>query len=210
MTRAETYGDLARLEQLLDEHASLAALDPGKLPAVRAQIWTLIQAARLDHDLGLSSRPHDVEFDDFLLHVDGWLCEVKDAQIRDGLHVGEAPPATSGSGWSWPCSRPPLGRQRGRCRAAGALGLAEEARPPGRGGPGEAQARALVEAMELAGWRAGPNAAWSPTSRRRPRTVERLPPRGRGWSRGWSRPPRARAVRTPWTAATCGGRAGRR
>src|SRR5260370_18073278 len=74
MTRAETYGDLARLEQLLDEHASIAALDPAKLPAVRAQIWTLIQAARLDHDLGLDSRPHDAEFDDFVLHVDGLLC----------------------------------------------------------------------------------------------------------------------------------------
>lgn len=92
MARAETYGDIARLEQLLDEHATIAAMDPAKLPAIRAQIWTLIQAARLDHDLGLDDRPHDTEFDDFILHVDGWLCEVKDAQIRDGLHVlGEAP-----------------------------------------------------------------------------------------------------------------------
>jgi cobaltochelatase CobN len=92
MTRAEAYGDLARLEQLMDEHAAVAALDPAKLPAIRAQIWTLIQAAKLDHDLGLESRPQTEEFDDFLLHVDGWLCEVKDAQIRDGLHVlGEAP-----------------------------------------------------------------------------------------------------------------------
>src|SRR6202171_2236341 len=84
MTRAETYGDLARLEQLMDEHAAVAALDPAKLPAIRAQIWTLIQAAKLDHDLGLQDRPQTEEFDDFLLHVDGWLCEVKDAQIRDG------------------------------------------------------------------------------------------------------------------------------
>jgi cobaltochelatase CobN len=92
MARAESYGDLARLEQLLDEHASIAAMDPAKLPAIRAQIWTLIQAAKLDHDLGIGDRPHDAEFDDFLLHVDGWLCEVKDAQIRDGLHVlGLAP-----------------------------------------------------------------------------------------------------------------------
>ncbi|MFL6124187.1 cobaltochelatase subunit CobN [Actinophytocola sp.] len=92
MARAESYGDLARLEQLLDEHASIAAMDPAKLPAIRAQIWTLIQAAKLDHDLGVGDRPHDAEFDDFLLHVDGWLCEVKDAQIRDGLHVlGVAP-----------------------------------------------------------------------------------------------------------------------
>ncbi|WP_033292215.1 cobaltochelatase subunit CobN [Amycolatopsis jejuensis] len=92
MARAESYGDLARLEQLLDEHANIAAMDPAKLPAIRAQIWTLIQAAKLDHDLGVGERPHDAEFDDFLLHIDGWLCEVKDAQIRDGLHIlGAAP-----------------------------------------------------------------------------------------------------------------------
>ena len=93
MARAESYGDIARLEQLMDEHAQIAALDPAKLPAIRAQIWTLIQAAKLDHDLGLDARPHDAEFDDFLLHVDGWLCQIKDAQIRDGLHVLGAAPA---------------------------------------------------------------------------------------------------------------------
>jgi cobaltochelatase CobN len=159
MTRAETYGDLARLEQLLDEHASLAALDPGKLPAVRAQIWTLIQAARLDHDLGLSSRPHDVEFDDFLLHVDGWLCEVKDAQIRDGLHVlGVAPAGAERVGlvlamlqarqlWSGQAGAMPGLRE--------ALGLAEDGSASRTEvDQVERQARALVEAMELAGWRA--------------------------------------------------------
>jgi cobaltochelatase CobN len=160
MTRAETYGDLARLEQLLDEHASLAALDPGKLPAVRAQIWTLIQAARLDHDLGLSSRPHDVEFDDFLLHVDGWLCEVKDAQIRDGLHVlGVAPAGAERVGlvlamlqarqlWSGHAGAMPGLRE--------ALGLAEDGSATRTEvDQVERQARALVEAMELAGWRPG-------------------------------------------------------
>ncbi|TNC24566.1 cobaltochelatase subunit CobN [Amycolatopsis alkalitolerans] len=92
MARAESYGDLARLEQLMDEHANIAAMDPAKLPAIRAQIWTLIQAAKLDHDLGIAQRPHDAEFDEFLLHIDGWLCEIKDAQIRDGLHIlGHAP-----------------------------------------------------------------------------------------------------------------------
>jgi cobaltochelatase CobN len=160
MTRAETYGDLARLEQLLDEHASLAALDPGKLPAVRAQIWTLIQAARLDHDLGLSSRPHDLEFDDFLLHVDGWLCEVKDAQIRDGLHVlGVAPAGAERVGlvlamlqarqlWSGHAGAMPGLRE--------ALGLAEDGSATRTEvDQVERQARALVEAMELAGWRPG-------------------------------------------------------
>src|SRR5215218_4608647 len=93
MARAESYGDIARLEQLLDEHANVAAMDPAKLPAVRAQIWTLIQAAKLDHDLGLSDRPEDDRFDELVLHVDGWLCEIKDSQIRDGLHVLGVPPS---------------------------------------------------------------------------------------------------------------------
>jgi len=92
MARADTYGDLAKLEQLLDEYATVSALDPAKLPAVRAQIWTLIQSAQLHHDLHIDARPGDAEFDDFVLHVDGYLCEVKDAVIRDGLHVlGSAP-----------------------------------------------------------------------------------------------------------------------
>jgi cobaltochelatase CobN len=92
MARADSYGDIARLEQLLDEHANVAAMDPAKLPAVRAQIWTLLQAAKLDHDLGLNERPEDDHFDEMVLHVDGWLCEIKDSQIRDGLHVLGTPP----------------------------------------------------------------------------------------------------------------------
>ncbi|NNG20841.1 cobaltochelatase subunit CobN [Naumannella sp. ID2617S] len=87
MARAESYGDLNRLEQLLDEYGNVTAMDPAKAPALRQEIWTLIQAAKMDHDLGLSERPDDDAFDDFIMHVDGWLCEVKDVQIRDGLHV---------------------------------------------------------------------------------------------------------------------------
>jgi cobaltochelatase CobN len=159
MTRAETYGDLARLEQLLDEHASIAALDPAKLPAVRAQIWTLIQAARLDHDLGLDARPQTEEFDDFILHVDGWLCEVKDAQIRDGLHVlGVAPEGPARVGlvlamlqarqiWSGQSAAMPGLRE--------ALGLTEDGTPArAEVDRVEAVARRLVEGMENAGWRA--------------------------------------------------------
>ncbi|MEU4193821.1 cobaltochelatase subunit CobN [Kribbella sp. NPDC026611] len=92
MARAETYGDMAKLEYLLDEYATVSALDPEKVPTLRAQIWTLIQAAQLHHDLHTSDKPADDEFDEFVLHLDGYLCEIKDVQIRDGLHIlGGAP-----------------------------------------------------------------------------------------------------------------------
>ncbi|MBY8886681.1 cobaltochelatase subunit CobN [Streptomyces sp. PTM05] len=155
MARADSYGDIARLEQLLDEHASIAAMDPAKLPAIRSQIWTLIQAAKLDHDLGLDDRPHDAEFDDFLLHVDGWLCEIKDAQIRDGLHVlGQAPTGPERVNlvlailrarqiWGGSAALPGLRE---------ALGLDESAATRTDADDAEARARELVEAMEAAGW----------------------------------------------------------
>src|SRR5690606_21442382 len=53
MTRAETYGDLAKLEQLLDTYAAVQAMDPAKAPAVRAQVWEQLVAAEMHRDLGL-------------------------------------------------------------------------------------------------------------------------------------------------------------
>jgi cobaltochelatase CobN len=156
MARAESYGDIARLEQLMDEHAQIAALDPAKLPAIRAQIWTLIQAAKLDHDLGLDSRPHDAEFDDFLLHVDGWLCQIKDAQIRDGLHVlGAAPAGQARVDLVLAILR---ARQMWGGQAQALPGLREALGHVERSGDRagtdevEASARALVAAMENAEW----------------------------------------------------------
>lgn len=91
MARAESYGDITRLEQLLDEHANIASMDPAKLPAIRQEIWTLLQAAKMDKDLGWEERPDEDAFDDQIMEIDGWLCEIKDAAIRGGLHIlGEA------------------------------------------------------------------------------------------------------------------------
>ncbi|MFE6615695.1 cobaltochelatase subunit CobN [Amycolatopsis sp. NPDC057786] len=157
MARAESYGDMARLEQLLDEHANIAAMDPAKLPAVRAQIWTLIQAAKLDHDLGVEERPHDAEFDDFLLHIDGWLCEVKDAQIRDGLHIlGAAPEGKARINLVLAMLRAQQmwgGKQGAVPGLRSALGLKENSDAPlSEVDAIEQTARSLVEAMEARDW----------------------------------------------------------
>ncbi|MFD4401417.1 cobaltochelatase subunit CobN [Nocardia sp. NPDC058499] len=159
MARAESYGDISRLEQLLDEHANISALDPAKLPAIRQQIWTLMRAAKMDHDLGLAERPEEEVFDDMLLHVDGWLCEIKDVQIRDGLHIlGRAPAGASEVDlvlamlrarqlWGGEMSVPGLRE---------ALGLSEsgdEARE--RVDAVESRARELLVALQAAQWSSG-------------------------------------------------------
>jgi cobaltochelatase CobN len=155
MARAESYGDIARLEQLLDEHANIASMDPAKLPAIRGEIWQLMQAAQMHRDLGLDERPDDEEFDDFILHVDGWLCEIKDAQIRDGLHVlGAAPTGQArvnlvlsilraGQVWGGVGNAVPGLRAALGLKDATDLTAVDEA---------EARARDLVERMEAAGW----------------------------------------------------------
>ncbi|MCR6488797.1 cobaltochelatase subunit CobN [Amycolatopsis sp. OK19-0408] len=165
MARAESYGDMARLEQLLDEHANIAAMDPAKLPAIRAQIWTLIQAAKLDHDLGVDERPHDAEFDDFLLHIDGWLCEVKDAQIRDGLHIlGAAPVGEARVNLVLAMLRATQmwgGKQGAVPGLRSALGLKEDA-PMSEVDAIEKTARELVQTMEMRGWDATAVASVAP------------------------------------------------
>ncbi|GAA3600876.1 cobaltochelatase subunit CobN [Marihabitans asiaticum] len=155
MARAEAYGDIARLEQLLDEHANIAAMDPAKLPAIRGEIWQLMRSAEMHRDLGLEERPEDEDFDDFLLHVDGWLCEIKDAQIRDGLHIlGTAPTGEARVNLVLSVLRAAqvwggVGHAVPGLRSA--LGLTEDA-PLHRVDEVEGVARRLVETMEEAGW----------------------------------------------------------
>jgi len=156
MARAESYGDIAKLEQLLDEYANIAAMDPAKLPAIRAQIWTLMKAAEMHRDLGLDDRPGDEEFDDFILHVDGWLCEVKDAQIRDGLHIlGQAPEGEARVNLVLAILRATQiwgGSNNALPGLRAALDLKENAESLNAVDAIEAQARGLILAMEEADW----------------------------------------------------------
>ncbi|MBM6404204.1 cobaltochelatase subunit CobN [Phycicoccus sp. CSK15P-2] len=156
MARAESYGDIARLEQLLDEYGNVSVMDPAKAPALRGEIWTLIQAAQMHHDLGIEERPDDETFDDFVMHVDGWLCEVKDVQIRDGLHVlGQPPEGPQLVDLTLAILRAAqvFGGQRGAVPGLrSALGLAEGESSTARTDEVEACARRLVEAVAEAGW----------------------------------------------------------
>ena len=92
MTTADSYGNIAKLEQLMDEHYQCQTLDPAKLPTLETQIWEMVQQAELHRDLGVDRHPDD--FGEFMLEIDGYLCEIKDAQIKDGLHTLGQPPTS--------------------------------------------------------------------------------------------------------------------
>ncbi|HLJ94731.1 MAG TPA: cobaltochelatase subunit CobN, partial [Gemmataceae bacterium] len=92
MTQAGTYGELQQLEHLLDEYYTVQTLDPGKAPLVQERILQLIDQAQLYRDLECRPDPGAEPLPQLLQRVDGYLCEIKEAQIRDGLHVlGQLP-----------------------------------------------------------------------------------------------------------------------
>ena len=124
MTTADGYGELAELMQLVDEYYQVEMLDPSKMPLLQQQIWDLIRQAHLEDDLKhLMQQDHGDhmhEWDDaadaptarrsrwprcaaarfahLVQDLDGYLCELAGAQIRDGLHIFGQVPAGRAAG----------------------------------------------------------------------------------------------------------------
>ncbi|MGN6486904.1 MAG: cobaltochelatase subunit CobN [Devosia sp.] len=87
LTRAETYGPLKDLEALLDEYYAASGMDRRRLAGLRKRILDFARDTRLDRDIGLV--PDETEN---LRRIDTFLCDLKEAQIRDGLHIfGQSP-----------------------------------------------------------------------------------------------------------------------
>ncbi|AIS17777.1 cobalamin biosynthesis protein CobN [Pseudomonas rhizosphaerae] len=126
LTRAETYGPLRDLELLADEYYDAQLLDPRRAQALEKDILALVRETRIDHELQMAE---GAEAAVWLPRLDTYLCDLKESQIRDGLHVfGESP--------------------QGRLRADTLLALLRIPRGDGR----DAEAslvRALAKAFEL-------------------------------------------------------------
>ncbi|WP_244829496.1 cobaltochelatase subunit CobN [Caballeronia sp. TF1N1] len=87
LTRAENYGPLQDLERQVDEYYEALMVDTRRAKLLRKSILANIVENRLHEELGLDA-PGDLQGEDTLLtRADAYLCELKEAQIRDGLHV---------------------------------------------------------------------------------------------------------------------------
>ncbi len=90
LMRAGTHGDAAELETLIDEYAAADGLDRRRAALLRRDILERAEASGLLVESGAS---RDLGEDAALARLDAYLCDVKDLQIRDGLHVFATPPA---------------------------------------------------------------------------------------------------------------------
>ncbi len=88
LTRAEAYGPLKDLEALVDEYYEAAGIDPRRIEVLKKEILAMTSATGLGEDAGLTGEDIDTD----LATLDAYLCELKEAQIRDGLHIfGQSP-----------------------------------------------------------------------------------------------------------------------
>src|SRR5439155_13631729 len=89
LTRAGSYGPQAELEWLIDEYYEAARGDPRRVAPPAVEILERARAAGIDRDCGIAAGE---DLPRALQKLDGFLCELKELQIRDGLHVlGESP-----------------------------------------------------------------------------------------------------------------------
>ncbi|MBD2108136.1 cobaltochelatase subunit CobN [Nodosilinea sp. FACHB-13] len=99
LTRAELYGPLEKLEGLVDEYYEAQSLDPSRLTLIGDRILTLLNDTHLLDEISPthppihpSTHPPSSPLPTLLPTLDTYLCDLKEAQIRDGLHIfGQCP-----------------------------------------------------------------------------------------------------------------------
>jgi len=88
-----TPGRLARLEALLDEFSNADGLDPRRRDRLIGDIQDEAAARGVTQDLGIPPGASPAEA---LGRIDRFVCEVKESQFGDGLHVWGRAPAKPG------------------------------------------------------------------------------------------------------------------
>lgn len=131
LTRAETYGPLQLLERQMDEYYEALSLDPRRAKRLQQAILDQVLTHGLHADLGFEAPADNAARQRLLERLDAYLCEIKESQIRDGLHVfGQSP--------------------TGRQRADTLLALARF--PRGKGAGEASLLRAIAADLGLAGF----------------------------------------------------------
>ena len=97
MARAESYGELLQIENLVDEYYQALGLDNRRAALLRRKILDMLEDTNLLREI--NPDPMDAPIasttnndDEVLNQLDTYLCDLKEAQIRHGLHrFGQLP-----------------------------------------------------------------------------------------------------------------------
>ncbi len=87
--RAGLYGDLTKIESLIDEYHESVFISKKRSEYLQTSIESLLSKNMLSNlvDLEFEEQLSENSFDQKLNTIDSYLCEIKESQIRTGLHV---------------------------------------------------------------------------------------------------------------------------
>ena len=92
LKKSGTPDRMVRLESLLDEFSNADGLDPKRRDRLQELIRNEAQAIGLENDLGLKQATSTAEA---ITRIDRFVCDIKDSQFGDGLHIfGRIPEIT--------------------------------------------------------------------------------------------------------------------
>ena len=90
MTQADSYGELERLEDLIDQYRKVELTSPNRARQVANQIVEFVEETEVDADIAGPAMGEQVET--FINRLEAYLYDLSSAQIRSGLHVLGSPP----------------------------------------------------------------------------------------------------------------------
>ncbi|MCG8624935.1 MAG: cobaltochelatase subunit CobN [Proteobacteria bacterium] len=188
LTEAGSHGVMAELETSMDEYYEASGMDGVRSRALMAEIIEVAEAGGLLKDCGIGAEDDD---DEKLRKLDNFLCDIKEMQIKDGLHVyGKGVPPSHVDGLLLAMLRTPRGEGEGEESLIRALAadifageadfdpLVAEASTAWRGSKpsllqaiskapwrtaGDTRERLSLLAAELVGGRRKPEAGWRAT-----------------------------------------------
>ncbi|MBZ4021632.1 cobaltochelatase subunit CobN [Rhodobacter sp. TJ_12] len=84
LAQAAVPEGMTRLERLLDEYSTADGLDPARRDRLIADIRDEARASGVEDDLGI---PPDASAAEAITRIDRFVCDIKESQFGDGLHV---------------------------------------------------------------------------------------------------------------------------
>ncbi|WP_108660233.1 cobaltochelatase subunit CobN [Acuticoccus kandeliae] len=150
MTRAESHGSSAEIETLIDEYAFARALDPKRADRLADDIIDAAERHGLAADLSLDLGG---DRDTAIAALDAHICDLKEMQIRDGLHILGASP-------------------EGRLRRDLLVAIGRAPRGPGASGQSLSRAIAADHGLAFDPLDAAPAEPWAGP---RPAALDRVP-----------------------------------
>ena len=91
---SETPTNMAGLEAILDEFSNADGLDPKRRDRLQAEIRDQARILGVESDLGITD---DISTAEAITRIDRFVCDIKESQFGDGLHIWGRQPEAEGS-----------------------------------------------------------------------------------------------------------------